>query len=67
MKFVCGYVHMEWSFDLFEAHGQYHYFLCKCGVMKRHLVATFDNKSKAIEWLDSNFHNDITDIENGLL
>lgn len=67
MRFVCGYVHMEWQFDLYEACGKYHYFLCKCGVVKKHIVCTFNSDSQAIKWFDGMFASDSEDIEQGLV
>jgi hypothetical protein len=67
VRFVCGYVHMEWQFDLFLGGESYHYFLCKCGVVKRHTVITLPNDAQAIKWFQDRFDDDCKDIENGII
>lgn len=67
MRFICGYVHLEWQFDLYHSAGKFHYFLCKCGVVKRHIVAILSNDSEAIKWFQNHFDEDSKDIDNGII
>lgn len=67
MRFICGYVHLEWQFDLYHSAGKFHYFLCKCGVVKRHTVITLPNDAQAIKWFQDRFDDDCKDIENGII